>query len=186
MIIAYHAIFTTYGTWLPNDPRGSYSVEIYNQELKALAEIQYGRQSPQPPRPSLRRFWTTAQSRLSRPPHFVNDTTRPVVADGFDAVIRRLHLTVRECSIMNDHVHVLVARSGYRIEYVVNQLKGAATRALGLKKTPWARGRWKVFIDTEEALYAAAEYIRTNPIAAGMTPQHWPFVTPLPPKTAPV
>ena len=37
MIIAYHAIFTTYGTWLPNDPRGSYSKEIYNEELLAAA-----------------------------------------------------------------------------------------------------------------------------------------------------
>jgi len=25
MVIAYHAIFSTYGFWLPNDPRGSWS-----------------------------------------------------------------------------------------------------------------------------------------------------------------
>jgi hypothetical protein len=29
MVIAYHAIFTTYGAWLPNDPRGSYSKDVY-------------------------------------------------------------------------------------------------------------------------------------------------------------
>jgi len=43
MIIAYHAIFTTYGAWLPNDPRGSYSKEIYNEQLRALGRIKYGR-----------------------------------------------------------------------------------------------------------------------------------------------
>ena len=180
MIIAYHAIFTTYGTWLPNDPRGSFSVEIYNQELKALGEIKYGRQDPQPARPFLRRFWTAAEPRLSRKPYFISDATRPIIADAFAAVAGRLNLTVRECSIMNDHVHFLVARSGYRIEYLVNQLKGAATRALGLKRTPWARRGWKVFINTEEALCAAADYIRANPVIAGMAQQSWPFVTRLP------
>jgi hypothetical protein len=39
MIIAYHAIFTTYGTWLPNDPRGSYSKTIYKAELPNWAEF---------------------------------------------------------------------------------------------------------------------------------------------------
>ena len=180
MIIAYHAIFTTYGTWLPNDPRGSFSVQIYNQALKALGQIKRGRQNPQPARPVLRRFWTAAEPRLSRPPYFINDSTRPIVADGFARVVDRLGVGIHQCAIMNDHVHILVARSGYRIEYLVNQLKGAATRVLGEKRTPWARGAWKVFIDSHEALYAAAEYIRANPITAGLAPQDWPFITPLP------
>jgi hypothetical protein len=29
MVIGYHVIFTMYGTWLPNDPRGSYSKRKY-------------------------------------------------------------------------------------------------------------------------------------------------------------
>ena len=48
MIIAYHAIFTTYGTWLPNDPRGSYSENVYNAELAELGAIHYGRQELRP------------------------------------------------------------------------------------------------------------------------------------------
>jgi hypothetical protein len=80
---------------------------------------------------------------------------------------------------MNDHVHVLVLRSKYRIEYLVNQLKGAATAALKLKRTPWTRGCWKVFINDEEVLRAAAEYIEANPAAAGLPPQDWAFVVPL-------
>jgi len=60
MVIAYHAIFTTYGTWLPNDPRGSFSKGIYNDELRTLGNIKYGRQNPQPPRMRLIRFWTQA------------------------------------------------------------------------------------------------------------------------------
>lgn len=178
MIIAYHAIFTTYGTWLPNDPRGSYSKVIYNEELRALGQVKYGRQDPQPDRGSLRRFWTAAAPQLSRPPYFINSATRPVIARGFAQVKRRLDLTVRACSIMNDHVHMIVARSRYRIEYLVNQFKGAATKQLKVKRTPWARGRWKVYINDQETLIAAIEYVEANPVCAGLSPQHWDFVAP--------
>ena len=136
MIIAYHAIFTTYGTWLPNDPRGSYSKEIYSDQLKALGRIKYGRQNAVPPKNLLMRFWTAATPRLSRPPFFIDDDTRPIVAAGFRTVVQRLSIEVAACAIMNDHVHVLVLRSKYRIEYIVNQLKGGATQALKLKHTP--------------------------------------------------
>ncbi|GAG43474.1 unnamed protein product, partial [marine sediment metagenome] len=149
MILAYHAIFTTYGTWLPNDPRGSYSKEIYNQELALLGDIRYGRQNPQPDKERLRRFWTAAEPKLSRRPFFLDSATRPLVARAFGEVARRLGLVVRACAILNDHVHVVVMRSGHRIEYLVGQLKATATRALAQAPTPWARGCWKVFLNDE-------------------------------------
>jgi REP element-mobilizing transposase RayT len=179
MVIAYHAIFTTYGTWLPNDPRGSYSKAIYQAELAALGPVRYGRQYPQPKRQTVGRFRTAAVSRLARRPYYVNDTTRETVAGGFARVCDRLKLDVPACAIMNDHVHVVVLRSKYRIEYLVNQFKGAATSDLGLKKTPWTKGRWKVFLDDEEALLAAIKYVEANPEGAGMKPQCWEFVKPL-------
>jgi REP element-mobilizing transposase RayT len=181
MIIAYHAIFTTYGTWLPNDPRGSYSKAVYNEELAALGEIRYGRQNPQPNRCMIRRFRAAAAPRLSRPPYYLSDHTRLIVADAFQRVVERLCLNVPACAIMNDHVHFLVWRSKYTIEYIVNQLKGAATLALELPATPWARNCWKVFINDESSLRAAARYVAANPAAAGLASQSWPFVKPLPP-----
>src|SRR5688500_7985994 len=33
MVIAYHVIFGTYGFWLPNDPRGSWSDFVASWEL---------------------------------------------------------------------------------------------------------------------------------------------------------
>ena len=81
---------------------------------------------------------------------------------------------------MNDHVHILVLRSKYRIEYVVNQLKGAATQALKLKQSPWTRGCWKVFINDTEAFKTVIKYINANPACAGLTAQNWDFVKPLP------
>lgn len=179
MIIAYHAIFTTYGTWLPNDPRGSYSKEIYNDQLRMLGRIKYGRQDPIPAKERLMKFWTTAAPRLSRPPFFFDDHYRSIVAIAFSSVVQRLGIKVPACAIMNDHVHILILRSNYRIEYLVNQLKGAATNALKLKSTPWTRGCWKVFITDTESLLAAVKYIQANPACAGLAPQYWDFVLPL-------
>ena len=176
MILAYHGIFTTYGTWLPNDPRGSFSTEMYNAELQALGAIQYGRQAVQPARPTLRKFWTAAAPRLSRPPFFLNEQSRPSAAEAFGDVVARLSLQVPACAIMNDHMHILIMRSKYTIEYLVNQLKGSATAKLGLTQTPWARGRWKVFIDNDDALQAAIAYVQANPVHAGLPAQRWDFV----------
>ncbi len=180
MIIAYHAIFTTYGTWLPNDPRGSYSKEIYNDQLRVLGRIKYGRQDPQPPEYHLLKFWTSAAPKLRRPPFFIDDQTRSLIAAAFARVVQRLQLHIPACAIMNDHVHILVLRSNYKIEYVVNQLKGGATSALNFKRTPWTKGCWKIFINDTPALYAAIEYINANPANAGLPPQSWNFLPPLP------
>ena len=180
MIIAYHAIFTTYGTWLPNDPRGSYSKEIYNDHLRMLGGIKYGRQNPQPPERRLLKFWTIAAPKLSRPPFFIDDQTRLIIGAAFSKVIQQLRLHVPACVIMNDHVHILLMRSKYRIEYLVNQLKGTATKALNLNHTPWTKGCWKVFINDTETLRAAMEYINANPANGRLPPQSWNFATPLP------
>jgi len=83
---------------------------------------------------------------------------------------------------MNDHVHAVVLKSPYRIEQVVAWMKGAATHALGLDKTPWTRGFGKVFIDDGETLRAAVRYVEDNPRKAGMAAQSWEFVQELPVK----
>jgi len=136
MIIAYHAVFTTYGTWLPNDPRGSYSKEIYNEQLKLSGKIKYGRQNPQPEYKELLKFRTAATPRINRQPIFLSNNSRPIIADAFAKVVKRLSLKIPACAIMNNHVHILIMRSDYRIEYLVNQLKGVATKDLKMKKTP--------------------------------------------------
>jgi REP element-mobilizing transposase RayT len=179
MILAYHAIFTTYGTWLPNDPRGSFSKNIYNEQLKLLGEIKYGRQYPQASYKELLKFWADSTPLLKRPQFLINDNFRSKIADAFGKVIARLGLKVSACAIMNNHDHILTMRSKYRIEYLVNQFKGAATKDLNVKQTPWARGCWKVFINDTKALSSAINYIESNPIHSDLPPQKWNFITPL-------
>ena len=176
MFIAYHVIFTTYGTWLPNDPRGSYSKDIYTKQLQSLATVRYGRQNPQPDKKTLQKFWAVAGENTIRPPFFINDRTRPLVASGFRTVINRLNIKVPACAIMNDHVHILIMRSKYRIEYLVNRLKGAATKEMKLECTIWTRSFRKIFINDTNTL-SAAKYICANPENSGLSPQSWDFVT---------
>ena len=40
-VIAYHLIWTTYGTWLPNDIRGSGSRNVYTPILAELGEVSF-------------------------------------------------------------------------------------------------------------------------------------------------
>ncbi len=176
MVIAYHAIFTTYGTWLPNDPRGSHSRQIYNEELRAFGEIKYGRQIPQPPRNFVSRFHTEAVKKLARSPIYLDLEKILLVAAGFSAVVVRLDLRVLACAIMSNHVHVVIRRGKHRIEYLVNQLKGAATQKLGLVHTPWTRKGWKVFLNDDEAVDTCCRYVEANPASAGLRPQVWPFL----------
>jgi REP element-mobilizing transposase RayT len=179
MVIAYHAIFTTYGTWLPNDPRGSYSKQIYNEELQAFGEIKYGWQIPQPPHSFLSRFHTEAARKLSRPAVYLDAKRILLVSAGFSEVVARLDLRVLACAIMPNHVHMVICRGKYRVEYLVNQLKGAATQKLGFVHTPWTRKGWKVFLNNEGAVNACCRYVEANPVTVGLQPQTWPFCGPL-------
>ena len=39
MVIAQHLVFTTYGFWLPNDPRGSWSEPRLGEEERRRSKI---------------------------------------------------------------------------------------------------------------------------------------------------
>ncbi len=48
LVIAHHLIFTIYGVWLPNDPRGSSSHKIRNEWIVDLGELHHGRKIQRP------------------------------------------------------------------------------------------------------------------------------------------
>jgi REP element-mobilizing transposase RayT len=115
------------------------------------------------------------------------------VGTAFAEFAKRSGLTLWACSILPEHIHLVVARHRYKIEQVVNLLKGAATtRLLDLDMHPlaaharegkrpppmWARGEWKVYLDSETDIRRAIEYVEQNPVKEGKPPQHWRCVTP--------
>lgn len=48
MVAGYHLVWTAYGWWLPNDPRGSWSQDIRVEKIEPLGEQHYGRKAKQP------------------------------------------------------------------------------------------------------------------------------------------
>ena len=193
-VLAYHVIFSAYGFWLPNDPRGSWSDFVGAWEL-----FRFGRATKTDQRRSLaqaphdHRERLAAKAALKYPPVEFTGAQARAVGQGFDAFIQKSGLVVWACSILPTHVHLVVQRHRYKVEYVVNQLKGAATRRLikvglhplsayaasGRPPKAWARGEWKVFLSDAVAIRRAVRYVEDNPLREGLPRQRWVFVVPL-------
>jgi REP element-mobilizing transposase RayT len=192
VILAYHAIFTAYGFWLPNDPRGSWSTFIGSWEL-----FRYGAPIPANSRASLAHRPHDVQKRLAakqalkyHPVTFDNDQIH-AIARGFQTAVEKSSYTIRACTIMSDHVHAVIERHQQTVERMVGHLKGRASTELekstlhpfldyrsptGELPSPWAEKGWNVFLDTAEDIQRAIRYVNNNPIREGLPPQDWPFL----------
>ncbi len=191
MVLAYHVIFTAYGFWLPNDPRGSWSTFVRSWEL-----LRFGAATKIETRRSVagrahdRDVRDAAQGALRHPPVTFNGKQAIEIIAAFQEAVQKSGYTCYACSILPDHVHMVIARHQYRVEQIVRQLKQSATcRLLRLNlhplasgtshpPSPWARGCWKVFLNTTEDIHRAIRYVRNNPIKEGLRPQHWSLVSP--------
>jgi len=192
MVIAYHVTFATYGFWLPNDPRGSNSDYVRAPHLWKFggATLTSSRKSVAnvPHDAALR---ASAKRALTYPPVKFNGSQALSVGKGFASVIAKSGMTVFACAILPCHAHLVIARHSYRIEQVVNLLKGGATRQLvadglhplaqfrnadGSFPSPWGRNCRKVFIDDEPHLVDEIDYVTKNPLKERKPRQKWSFV----------
>src|SRR5580765_8514399 len=108
MIAGYHLIWTAYGWWLPNDPRGSNSHEIRTVALEPLGELHYGRKIIQPSRGELLRFYVKAQRVLKHELLTFAASDFPLLARAFAAAMTKFKYTCYTCAIMPDHIHMLI------------------------------------------------------------------------------
>ena len=197
MVIAYHAIFSAYGFWLPNDPRGSWSDFVGSWDL-----FRYGPATKTDERRSLaaephdqgRRI--AAKQSLKYPAICFSGVQARAVGRGLGRRVENSKMTVWACAILPDHVHMIIARHSCTIERAVTLLKSEATDQLigeglhplasfrkqdGKIPTCWTRGEWKVFLNSDEDILAAIHYVEQNPIKEGKPAQKWSFVTPFKP-----
>ncbi len=191
-VIAYHVILSCYGFWLPNDERGSWSQFVRSYELAAFGpatKVQTTRSVAHRKFDRARR--TAMRDTLRRQPVRWSGEQARAVARGFGDYIDRVDLPVLACSIMPDHVHLIVGRAHRPIERIAEQLKATATAQLnrenlhpfsnqpysgGRLPTPWARKGWWVYIDSEDHLREAIHYVERNPERSGLRQQRWWFV----------
>ncbi len=192
MVHGYHVIFGAYGFWLPNDPRGSWSDFVGKWEL-----VRFGRSTKSLQRheltPAEEQQRQEARRSLKYPPVTFSGLQARGVGQAFASLCRERGYTIWAASILPEHTHLVIARHTYKVEAIVNLLKGEATRQLladnlhpmakhaHLGQRPpkmWARGLWKVYLDDEEALEDAIRYVEENPVKEGKPSQKWSCITP--------
>ena len=195
-IIAWHFIFCTYGFWLPNDPRGSWSRFVRSPQIYAVGGAATGRGDI---RRSVagathdRKRRIAAKAALKYPPVKFAGVQARAVARGIAQAVDENQYRVRACALMPDHVHILMDVQSRKAGQVVGHLKARATQRMneeqihpladyvtpaGTTPSMWAARFWCVFVHPSE-LPSVVRYVELNPEKAGLKRQHWGFITPL-------
>lgn len=195
MVVGYHCIFSTYGFWLPNDPRGSWSDCVRAWELAAYggpAKVNTRQSRAGKPHDTAKRL--AAKEALKYPEVIFNGVQARAVARGFEQAISESGYILHACSIMPQHVHLVVARGQRMIEQVIGHLKARATQRLrgenlhpltsdqtpsGSVPSPWTQRKgWTVYLNSSEDITRSIRYVEDNPLREGLPRQRWSFVTP--------
>src|SRR5438876_942853 len=117
MVHWYHLIMTAYGFWLPNDPRGSWSDFVGSWELFRFGRATKTTESRSLARvPHDRAARRAAKQALKYPPVVFSDAQVDAIANGFGERATSSKMTVWACSIMPEHVHMVIARHHYDVE----------------------------------------------------------------------
>lgn len=182
MVAGYHLVWTAYGWWLPNDPRGSWSHEIRVEKLEPLGEMHYGRKRDQPRPAELRIFYEHARDALKHPLLTFDEQDVLIIAQSFAKVIQERQYTCYACAIMPNHVHLLIRRHRDTAEQMIEAFQVASREALieagkrSASHPRWGGPGWKGFLNTREDFVRVEKYIRENPMKEGLPEQQWPFV----------
>ncbi len=183
MVAGYHLIWTVYGYWLPNDPRGSTSKEVRVEPIQALGDIHYGRKPVQPSSKEFRAFYEKAQEVLKHPVLTIDDDDIALLGRTLGEVVVEKGYTCYACAVMPDHVHILIRRHRDMAEEMIGYFQKKTKAALieagkrAVNHPVWTDGPgWKTFINSRRQFEKEIEYIRKNPLKIGRPEQVWEFV----------
>jgi REP element-mobilizing transposase RayT len=192
MLLGFRVIFSTYGFWLPNDPRGSWSDWIRNWEL-----LRYGGATKVDTRESVAgvqhdvALRKRAKEALAYPEVFLTGIQAQAVGGGFRTAVDEADYSILACSILPQHDHLVIGPHSRDINRIIGHLKSRATQHLnrqelhplaayrqsdGATPSPWCRNCWKVFVFSQRHLRDAIRYVEENPLKEGKPRQHWSFV----------
>ena len=191
-IVATHCIWGAYGFWLPNDPRGSGSSYVGSHAIwKAGGDATLVQTSHSLANKDhdikLRNAGKTA---LMKPTMRFNDAQIIAIADGFAAAVAISNYILHACAIMPDHVHVVLGHHQDMASKIVAHLKSFGTKELNRRElNPYAampgRDGQRVWADRFRHVFLSAadvprcvQYVRDNPIKAGLPAQNWNFIKP--------
>ncbi len=184
MVIAHHLIWTVYGYWLPNDPRGSHSRIVRNDVIAELGELHFGRKRVQPMGRVVQRFREQATAVLQHPLLQFDAAEVEEIATAFEEVIAGERYTCYSGAMMPDHVQILMRKHKHLAEAMMQKLKDVSRTRLCATghRTPdhpvWTSGTgWRVFLETPDDIRRTIRYIERNPLPLGLPVQRWTFVS---------
>ncbi|MFT5424884.1 MAG: REP element-mobilizing transposase RayT [Phycisphaerales bacterium] len=146
--LAYFLTWTTYGTWLHGDDRGS-NVDLPGRTVRIESH-------------SDRR--DRGADRLAETAFVMDDAARGVVDDSIRRHAEKREWNTLALNVRSNHVHVVVVSPGYEPEVVAGQFKSWATRGLredaliGDRKRVWTKNASTRWINSEASLLAAVDY----------------------------
>lgn len=182
MIVAHHLLWTIYGYWLPNDPRGSRSRAIHSDALAELGEIHFERKRVQPRGKELQEFRERAAEILKYEIRELSYGEIASVAVAFQEVMQARSYTCYACAIMPDHVHLLIRKHRDNSDVMIAEFQRASRIAVGasgerlLEHPVWGGPGWRVYLETKADIERVTHYIEGNPGKEGLSSQTWPFV----------
>jgi REP element-mobilizing transposase RayT len=138
----YMVTWTTYGSWLQGEEKG------FVKKGKALVGSEGLRKANE-----IRRSGEGVK---------LTNREREVVRSAMLGEAERIGEKVLALSVCSNHVHVVIAEGGQRMERVVSRLKSAghyALRERGFEGRVWTRGYDKRFCFDEKGLRARADYV---------------------------
>ena len=151
--LAYFLTWTTYGTWLHGDRRGSVD------RTNAWFGTDYHPQSD--------RWSAASERRMKSPPVVLSPSHRQTVEQAL-----RKHVDLRGWEILalscrSNHVHAVVAAGDVPPERVMTEMKAYATRALRAtgemtSGKVWTRHGSTRYVRTSASLEAAVRYVQTQ------------------------
>ena len=189
-VLAHHLILTCYGFWLPNDPRGSGSLDVWADALKPFGPATYVnlRQSVASRHHDVQHR-RAAKAALKHPPVRLTGRQAATAARGVGIFLRYHRLTCFAFSIMPDHMHLVLKQSPSSIHRISVGIKAEITMSLvtaglhpyqnhasGKRPKVWARGERKVYLFDQKSIDRSIRYVEDNPVKMGLKTQRWSFV----------
>ncbi|MFP4356758.1 MAG: hypothetical protein ACLFUJ_16735 [Phycisphaerae bacterium] len=182
LVIGYHIILNAYGSWLPVDPRGSFSHKVRAVHLESLGDFHHGRRKNQPTRQELRQYLHQIDGRLEHPRREFSARDRTCIAAAVSDCLAENVYTCYGCAILQDHVHLLLRKHKHKAEEMAYWLRSVTRgRLLEVRRWPkdhpvWSEGVHLGFLDSPEAIRSVIRYIEGNGVKHFGGIQKWEFV----------
>ena len=184
-VIGVHLILTLYGHWGVNDPRGSGSMDFYDQKFEPLGSIHHGRKRIQPARAELKEYHREHADLLNFPIFWLDDAKAQAVGGAIEEVIRERKYTCYACAICSNHVHLVIrthrddaltmlANFG---EAIRTRLRLCFSNEISPHHPVVSARPYKVFLYTPDEVRGRIDYVEANPMKEGKPRQSWSFVT---------